>query len=75
VSVRRTYSCDLCSDVYEPNDPSLIGLHWSGSGRGCKVSSAPTRNVEHHICRPCLNWLVEAHSAIAAAEQTAGGKA
>lgn len=50
----RTYRCDLCGDSHKPED--LTGLHFETfPARGWIAK--PARQVEHHICTPCLSSL------------------
>lgn len=51
--IDRTYRCDLCRDSYPANE--MIGLHWQSWPKGWVEK--PAREVENHICAPCLSTL------------------
>lgn len=65
MTVNRTYTCNLCRDVYESNE--LIGLHWKTWPKGWV--QAPAYQAENHICKTCLATLKKL-----ATEQERGGK-
>lgn len=54
MTVKRTYSCNLCRDEHEPNE--LIGLEWDYIEGTLQVDLKEVNpiNVENHICTPCL---------------------
>ncbi len=52
MAVDRVYRCDLCRDMHQASD--LIGLYWTGAGKGSAVIQKPAHQVEHHICAACL---------------------
>lgn len=53
MSIERTYRCNLCRDTYEPKQ--LVGLHWTSFPKGW--TEKPAREMENHICMPCLTSL------------------
>jgi hypothetical protein len=60
MAVDRTYRCNLCRDrldVGPGSDPLTrpIGLYWSASQNSW--FEKPWREVENHICAPCLSSL------------------
>lgn len=51
--VKRTFSCDLCEDSYQPEsfDKELFGVYFDTNHSF--VLKNPTQ-TEHHLCRHCL---------------------
>jgi len=50
MTIERTFQCDLCKTRLEPRH--LVGLYW---GAGVYLEERPSRDVEHHLCFPCLS--------------------
>lgn len=56
MSVKRTYSCDLCHDDYDPLSERLIGLYWE-TNKAESLKLVYSRYSEHHICLNCFTAL------------------
>jgi hypothetical protein len=51
MSVKRSYTCDLCGRSYSEADQRLHGIWWAF--RDFFVGKS-TRDTEHHLCSACL---------------------
>lgn len=53
----RTYECDFCRTIYKIDDDNLFGIYWVKNNRF--EVSLNKRDVEHHICRNCIDSVLE----------------
>jgi hypothetical protein len=55
MSIDRTYRCDLCRKMYEPSEHrGLYGIYWKQEATGELLVMRGVREVEHHLCRKCI---------------------
>jgi hypothetical protein len=62
MTVDRSYRCDLCHDMHQPDDGKLIGIYWNP---GNALVIKPVREVEHHLCRRCVDSVASIRSTTA----------
>ncbi len=49
--ISRTFKCDLCGTVFNPNEEDVaFGLYWNTDGLHVVRE---IRQLEHHICIKC----------------------
>lgn len=51
MSIDKTYRCDLCRDIHDPDDGLLIGIHWDGK----QWHETTCRDHDRHICAACVS--------------------
>ena len=55
MSVTRLYSCDLCHGQIG----GLVGIYWGPTTGGPdKITLRPANEVEHHLCKKCVDELM-----------------
>jgi len=53
MACKRTYSCDLCHTVFEPDSSFLFGIAFGHDGYDGFVRWSPLK-VDQHLCKACL---------------------